>query len=161
MSIAFLFLPIEQAKAALIGDITRIGFFDSILSILLSLFVLLFTKIIYKKVVLINVCEDLARCEGIDVRKYNLIYLLNIAVIVALGVKVVGGLLTAALVAIPAATSRNLSKNLAEYSILGCLFGFLSPILGILLSQPTNLPAGPLTIIVASFFFTLSSIFKR
>ncbi|RLI67416.1 metal ABC transporter permease, partial [Candidatus Heimdallarchaeota archaeon] len=121
MSIAFLFLPIEQAKAALIGDITRIGFFDSILSILLSLFVLLFTKIIYKKVVLINVCEDLARCEGIDVRKYNLIYLLNIAVIVALGVKVVGGLLTAALVAIPAATSRNLSKNLAEYSILGCL----------------------------------------
>ena len=161
MSIAFLLLPIEQAEAALIGDITRVGFLDATFSVLLSLFVIALTKMIYKKIALISISEDLARCERIDVRRYSLIYLLNIAIIVALGVKVVGGLLTAALVAIPAATSRNLSKNLVEYSILGCLFGFLSPIIGILLSQSTNLPAGPLTILVSTSFFVLSSIFKR
>ena len=161
MSIAFLFLPIEQAKTALIGDVFRIGIPDAILSIFLSIFVFALTKSIYQKVVLVSISEDLAKCEKIDPKKYNLIYLLGIAIMVALGVKIVGGLLTAALVAIPAATSRRLSKNLVEYSILGLIFGSISPFFGILFSTFTSLPAGPLTIIIATSFFVISAIFKR
>ncbi|MGQ9759397.1 MAG: metal ABC transporter permease, partial [Candidatus Methanomethylicaceae archaeon] len=55
------------------------------------------------------VSEDLAKVEGISVKKYNLVYLLLIATIVALGAKLVGGLMTAAIVAIPSASARNLS----------------------------------------------------
>jgi len=57
--------------------------------------------------VFFSISEDLAQVSGISISgisisKTNLVYLVCIALVVAIGVKVVGGLLTAALVAIPA-----------------------------------------------------------
>ena len=158
VAIAFLFLPIEQAEAALVGDISAIGFWDAMLSLPLSLAVFAVLKKCYSKIVLINISEDLARVQGIDVRKYNFIYLALIAVVVALGVKIVGGLLTAALVAIPAAASRNVSRNLFQYSSLAVIFGVSSCIFGLLLSQLYGIPTGILIILINTAIFVGSSI---
>ena len=161
VAIAFLFLPIGQAETALIGDISKVGFWDTVIASFLCLFLFVVIKKIYLKMTLINISEDLAKSEGVEVKKYNLLYLFSIAIIVALGVKVVGGLLTAALVAIPAATSRNLSRNLFQFSLGGILFGGLSSFLGILLFELTGFPVGPLIILVSTFFFLISLIFKK
>jgi len=161
VAISFLFLPIEQAETALIGDITKVGFWDTILVSFLCILLFLIIKKIYSKMTLINISEDLAKSEGIEIKKYNLLYLGAIAIIVALGAKVVGGLLTAALVAIPAVTSRNLSKNLFQFSVFGLLFGAISCFLGIIIFKIIGLPAGPLIIIVSTFFFLISLIFKK
>ncbi|MBS7619389.1 metal ABC transporter permease [Candidatus Bathyarchaeota archaeon] len=110
---------------------------------------------------MINISEDLAKSQKINVGKYNLIYLLLIALIVALGVKAVGGLLTAAIVAIPTVTSRNLAKNLSQYKFLALVFGMLSSASGILFSQLISLPAGPLIIVSSAFLFVISTAFKR
>lgn len=161
VAVAFLFLPLDQAETALVGDISKVGFWDTLLVGFLCLFLFLIIKTIYSKMILINISEDLAKSEGIEVKKYNLLYLGAIAIVVALGVKIVGGLLTAALVAIPAATSRNLSKNLFQFSLFGLLFGATSSLLGILLFKATGFPAGPLIVLVATFFFLISLIFKK
>jgi len=161
VSISLLFLPIEKAEEALIGDISKVKFLDTLITFLLCLFVFLLTKSIYKKMVLISISEDLAKSEKIDVKKYNFLYLLCIAIIVALGVKVVGGLLTAALVAIPAASARNLSKNLFWYSFYGILFGILSSLFGIFFYKIFNISAGPTIILVNFFIFLVSLIFKK
>jgi len=161
VAIAFLFLPIGQAETALVGDISKIGFLDTLITCILCLFIFLLIERIYLKITLINISEDLAKSEKINVKKYNLFYLFSIAIIVALGVKIVGGLLTAALVAIPAATSRNLSKNLFQFSLFGLLLGAISSFLGILLFKITGFPAGPLIIIVSTLFFLISLIFKK
>lgn len=68
--------------------------------------------------------------------------------------------MTAALVAIPAYTSKNLSKNLFQYSYGSMFFGSLSCILGILVFGLTNIPAGPLIIIFSSIFFLISLFFS-
>jgi len=161
VAIAFLFLPIEQAEVALVGDISQVGLVDMVLAILLCFLLFLVIKKIYLKITLINISEDLAKSEGIAIKKYNLLYLGAIAIIVALGAKMVGGILTAALVAIPAAIARNLSKNLNQFTSLGLLFGIISSFLGILLFKITGFPAGPLIIIVATCFFLISLIYKK
>lgn len=158
---AFLFLPIEQAEVALVGDITKVGVYETTITVVLCLLIFFIIKKIYPKMVLINVSEDLAKADKINIKKYNLIYLLTIAIIVALGVKMVGGLLTAALVAIPASASRNLSKNLSQYTFLATFFGAISPSLGILIFKFTNFPAGPLIIIINALIFLMSVVFKR
>ncbi len=158
---AFLFLPVEQAKAALVGDISRIGFWDAIFSMILSFAVIAVLRKCYSKIVLISISEDLAKVEKIDVKKYNFIYLFLIAVVVALGVKIVGGLLTAALVAIPAAASRNLSRNLFEYSLFSIIFGISSCIFGMLLSEFCTAPAGVLIILTNTAIFVVSIILRR
>jgi ABC-type Mn2+/Zn2+ transport system permease subunit len=94
-------------------------------------------------------------------KTYNLIYLLSIALTVGLGVRVVGGLMTAALVAIPASTVSNMSKSLTQYSYGGLGLGSLACILGTVGFRLTGLPAGPLIVIVGTFFFLVSLGLKR
>ncbi len=110
---------------------------------------------------LASLSEDLATANKINFKKYNLIYLLAIAVIVALGVKVVGSLLVGALVIVPAAASRNFSKNLGQYVCLSMILGAVSCFLGVLLSNFVAFPAGPLVIIISVALFGLSLFFKK
>jgi len=72
-----------------------------------------------------------------------------------------GGLMTAALVAIPASTARNMSKSLTQYSYGGLILGSLACILGISGFRVTGLPAGPLIVLVGTFFFLVSLGLKR
>jgi ABC-type Mn2+/Zn2+ transport system permease subunit len=161
VAIAFLFLPIEQAETALIGDITKTNLRETVVSVIAALFLFLTVRVIYPKLVLINISEDLAICEGINVKKFNLFYLFLIAVIVALGVKMVGGLLTAALVAIPPSVARNLGRNLSQYAYGAMAVGTVSAALGIVLFKLTGYPAGPLIILVSALMFLASLIFKK
>jgi ABC-type Mn2+/Zn2+ transport system permease subunit len=161
VAVAFLFLPIDQAETALVGDITRTNFGEAAAAVVISLVLMLTVYRNYAKLVLINVSEDLAVSEGIPVRKLNLLYLLLIAVIVAMGVKMVGGLLTAALVAIPPSVARNLGRNLRQYAYGAMAVGMVSAALGIVLFKLTGYPAGPLIILVGSVLFLVSLVLKR
>ena len=161
VAVAFLFLPIQQAETALVGNISKVGFLEVAISAVLSVLLFWIVKKIFPKMILMTISEDLAKLEGINIKKYNLIYLISIGVIVALGVKLVGSLLTAALVAIPAATARNLSKNMHTYTRLSVFFGVISAVLGILFYKLFLFPAGPLIILVSAVIFVISAIFRN
>jgi len=161
VAIAFLFLPIEQAETALVGDITKVSLSEALITAILCFLVFFIIKKIYSQMVLINISEDLAKTEKINVKKYNFFYLGAIAIIVALGVKMVGGLLTAALIAIPVCAARNLSKNLFQYGLLATSFGVISAFLGILFFKFTGFPAGPLIIITSASIFLVSMVLKK
>lgn len=161
VAIAFLFLPIGQAEAALVGDISMVNLSDTTISVVLMSLVFLIILKIYPKMTLINVSEDLAKSQGINVKKYNLLYLLLIAIIVALGVKVVGSLLTAALVAIPACSARNLSRNISQYVFGAIVLGIVSSFSGILISELLGFPTGPIVILTNAVIFLMSTILKR
>jgi zinc transport system permease protein len=161
VAIAFLFLPIEQAEAALVGDISKAGTRDTLFSVAASIAIMLAVKMVYPRLVLANISEELAAAEGLAVRRYNLLYLFLIAVIVALGVKMVGGLLTAALVAIPPSAARNIGKNLRQYTVGSAAIGMASAAGGIVLFRLTGFPAGPLVILVSAVIFLLTLPFAR
>jgi ABC-type Mn2+/Zn2+ transport system permease subunit len=161
VAITFLFLPEEKTVPALIGDISQINLPATLISVILSLLVFFVTKKIYPQMILAGISEDLAKAQRINLKKYHFLYLLCIALTVALGVRIVGGLMTAALVAIPACAARNVSVNLVQYSFGGFLFGSLSCILGMVAFQFTGLPIGPLIVIASTFFFLISLFFKK
>lgn len=161
LAIGFLIIPNPELLEALFGDIAKVSFNMAAISVAFSILILLATKIIYSKIILANVSDDLAKSEGIKVKKLNFLYLFLVAAIVALGVKIVGSLLVGALVIVPAAAARNFSKNLKEYALFSIIIGILSCFLGILLFKLTDFQAGPMIILAATFFFLISLIFKR
>ncbi|HHD92233.1 MAG TPA: metal ABC transporter permease [Candidatus Portnoybacteria bacterium] len=161
VALGFLILPLSKAKEALIGDITKINLADAILSIFLGLIVFFVIKKIYPKMILLGISEDLAKAEGINVKKYNLIYLISITLIIALEVKIVGILFTVALLVIPAAASRNFSRTISYYYWGALLIGIISAVLGIFAFKITNLPAGPLIILVGTSIFLISLFFNK
>jgi len=84
VAISFLFLPTEEAETALIGDITKVSLKETLITAALCILIFILIKKIYSKMLLINISEDLAKAEKVDVKKYNLLYLFAIAILVAL-----------------------------------------------------------------------------
>jgi zinc transport system permease protein len=161
LAAAFLFLPVGQAEAALVGDISSAEAGAAMITVAASVTVLVAVRRSYRKLVLGNISAELAAAEGIDVRRYDLFYLLSVAIVVALGVRMVGGLLTAALVAIPPSAARNVSRNLRQYALGSLLIGAASAVAGVGLFRWTGLPAGPLVVLVSAGIFLLTVPFAR
>lgn len=161
LAVGFLIVPELELLEALFGDILKVSFDMALASAIFSILVFLVVKSIYPGMILASISNDLAKSEGIEVKKQNFIYLFSIAVMVALGIKIVGSLLVGALVIVPAAAARNVSKNLKEYYLGSIVLGILSCFFGSLLFKLTGLPAGPLIILTSTLFFLISLIFKR
>jgi ABC-type Mn2+/Zn2+ transport system permease subunit len=152
---------LEELGEALFGDITRIDIFDTALAVLLSILVFVFGSKIYKGLVLGTISEDLAIANGIKLRSINLLFLVLVAAVVALGVKVVGTLLMGALIIISATAAKNLSTNIARYSFLSTFFGLVTAPSGLLIAKTYDLQPGPMIILVGIGIFLLSLLAKK
>jgi zinc transport system permease protein len=119
-----------------------------------SILAVFLTRKIYNKLVLGMISEDLATSKGIKVGRINLLYLLLVSLIVAMGITIVGTLL------VPAAAAKNLSNNLARYSILSGFFGALSALVGVTLSAYMNIQPGPVIVLVGITVFVSTVLMK-
>ena len=160
LSVAWIFLP-EKKAPALIGDITAISWNAIIISIVLALVIMLLTKKIIKPIILSSFSKDISSALGLNIGRYNFLFLSLIVLVTSLGVRIIGGLMTVALIAIPAATSRNISNKLLSYTINALMFGFVSAGLGVYLSSITSLPPGSLIVMVSAVFFVVSLFFRK
>ncbi|MCL5067488.1 MAG: metal ABC transporter permease [Thaumarchaeota archaeon] len=158
LAIGILITPEVDLLEALFGDISKVTFADAIVTAVVSVFVILVTRSIYDKLALSMISKELAVSNRIKVEQVNLIYLLLVAMIVAVGIKEVGTLLVGAVVIVPAAAARNVSSSLYRYSLLSVVFGVISALSGVLLSGYVGLPAGPLVVIVGAVIFALGLV---
>lgn len=108
-----------------------------------------------------TVDEDLARASGVDPGRERLILTLALAVTVAVALKVVGALLIAALLIIPAAAARALSRTPEAMAVLATLIGAGASLGGLALSMWKDTPAGPSVIVVAAVVFALTAGLRR
>ena len=160
LATAFLFLPKEEIDIALLGDVSQISPLTVLVTVIISMLLFFTVKKIYASMVLASISSDLAQTSGVNLKLNNALYLICIAVTVALGVRIVGGLMTAALLAIPACTAKNISSNLSQYTIISTIAGSLACVLGVIAYAILDVPAGPLIIIASALLF-LVSVFKQ
>lgn len=159
LAVGIIITPQPEILEALFGDISNISSFDTGLAVVFSLVVILVMRMISRKFILSTISPELARSSGINVGKYNFIFLLLVALIVALGIKAVGTLLMGALVIIPAITSRNVTSTMGQYSFVSMMLGLISLVSGIVLSGYFKLPPGPMVVLVSTAIFLISLIF--
>jgi len=105
--------------------------------------------------------EDLAHASGLRPDRERLILTLALAVTVAVALKVVGALLIAAMLIIPAAAARGLARNPEAMAGLAVVIGAGASVLGLRLSLWQDTPAGPSIIVAAAAVFMLSAAFGR
>jgi len=160
LALGLLLTPEPELLEALFGNIDKIGIADGILAIAGAIVIFGITYFISKKLILGIVSEDLAKSQKINISKINLVYLLMVALVVALGVKFLGTLLTGAMVIIPAVTAKNLAKSIRSFQSLAIFFGLFSAVAGILAAKVFGISSGPAVILTAVTFFIGSYFFK-
>lgn len=162
LAVGVMLIPdLEELGEALFGDIVEINFFDTVLAVLLSAFVFIIGTKIYKGLVLGTISEDLAIANGVKLRKINLLFLVLVSAIVAIGVKVVGSLLMGALIIVSATAAKNLSRSISRYAFLSTVFGLTAAPSGLLIARAYELPPGPIIILIGIGIFLLSLFGKK
>lgn len=109
--------------------------------------------------ILIN--SELAKAEGIAVDQVRMIYMICLALLVAIGMKVVGALLITALLIIPPAGARRLASTPEQMAAIASVIGMMSIISGILASLQWDTPAGPSIVLSACLLFSIALLFGR
>ncbi|HXV27170.1 MAG TPA: metal ABC transporter permease [Candidatus Paceibacterota bacterium] len=161
LALGLLLTPEPELLEALFGDIADVTMQGVLIAIAAVVVIGALIARQGRTLVLGIVSDDLARTSGRNVSRANLLFMLAVALVVALGIKIAGTLLTGALVIIPAAAARNISGSLTRYMALSAVFGALSGIGGVALAAVTASPPGPLIILTSGVIFGATLLFKR
>ena len=116
----------------------------------------------YNNLLISGLNPSLATARKVNVQMYDYLFVILIALITVASVKIIGAILVEALLVIPAAASRNISRSLTSFIINSILIATISAIGGIMipLLLGISLPTGGAIIIVATIFFIATLIIK-
>jgi len=108
---------------------------------------------IWRPLLAATVHEDLAAVEGVHVAAVRVLFMLLLALVIAVGMKLVGVLLIVSLLLLPAAAARRLSRTPERMAVGALLIGVAAVVLGLMASLRLDTPAGPSIVVMATAIF--------
>jgi len=155
LAIGILIIPRADVIESLFGafPVLSVPYLLAILAAALILSALCF--LLARRFLFLIVSPDLAKVHGVD-PKYDLALLLVFALIVALGIKLVGTLLMGALTIIPASIAKNVSCSMRRYVVLSALLGGTISVAGVWLAGMFRFLPGPAIVLLGVSLFLLS-----
>ena len=145
----------------LIGDILSISPGQiGVLAIVLVLIVLMWV-FFSNRLILTSIHAQLASSRGIPVRLSQTLFTVSIAVVVTLCISSVGLLILNSLLVLPAAASRNVSRNLKQYHLFSVLFALLAGTSGLCISYYLGASAGAAISLVLALIFAVTFCFRK
>ncbi len=150
----------EGFEAALYGDVLSIETLDLLtLGTVLTL-TIIFEIIGFNKIMLSTVNDKMARAHGINTKFWEVATTLWVAVIVLVGLRIVGLLMITALLVVPAAAGRNIARSITGALGWSLIFAAISSIVGLAASYWMNSATGATVILVSVIIFILTLPFS-
>ncbi|MDD9908336.1 MAG: metal ABC transporter permease [Ahrensia sp.] len=140
----------------LFGDILAVTRLDIAIIWAGGAVVLLALAAIWRSLFAATVNLELAQAEGMRPERANIIFMLLMAAVIAISMKIVGVLLITALLIIPAAAARRIASGPEQMAILSALVGVAAVVSGLFGSLEWDSPAGPSIVVAALFLFLIS-----
>lgn len=143
----------------LFGDILSINNSDLILILTVVVIVFCILARMWRLMLASTVQEDIAKVEGIKTDLVGLVFILLLAMVFAVAMKLIGVLLITALLIIPASSARQLADSPEKMAFLASLIGAACVCCGLLISINLDWPVGPAIVMCASAVFCLSFLY--
>lgn len=147
--------------AYLFGDVLAVGFRDVAWIWGGGTVALLLLAALWRPLLAMTVHEELARVEGVNVAATRLLFMLLVALVIAVAMKIVGVLLITSLLILPAAAARRLARGPEQMAILAAAAGAIAVILGLFASLHWDTPSGASIVLAACLLFALSALFPE
>ncbi|WP_316863083.1 metal ABC transporter permease [uncultured Cohaesibacter sp.] len=145
-----------DVMSLLFGDILSINKGDLTLIWSGGAIVLLLLFFNWRTLLASTVSHDIAAAEGMPIKRANLIFILLIALVIAVAMKLIGALLITSLLIIPAAAARQFARSPESMALLAALAACCSTILGLNISLVWDSNPGPSIVLGAFLIFLIS-----
>ncbi|MBE6423369.1 metal ABC transporter permease [Succinivibrio dextrinosolvens] len=145
----------------LFGSILGMKVSDMYVTIFLCSVIIVLYILFYPKIFAITFDETFAKASGLKVKYYNLALALMSAVIITLGMRMMGALLISNLIVIPALTAMRVCrsfKNVVLYSLAISLFCFAA---GLYVSYEFSTPTGASIVLINVALFLVHVVIEK
>ncbi len=140
----------------LFGDILGVGVADVYVIVGVAVAALVATAVLWRSLLRVSIHAEMAAVEGVPVLAVRIGFMLLLAVVVAVALKIVGILLVTSLLVMPAAAARPWARTPEGMAIIAAGIGLFSVAGGISASYVWDLPAGAAIVSAALVLFVLS-----
>lgn len=154
--IAFMTWVRVDLMAFLFGDILAVSRLDIVMIWGGGALVLAIIALCWRSLLAATVNEELAQAEGMAPERSRIVFMLLMALVIAIAMKLVGVLLITALMIIPAATARRFAATPEQMAVLASALGALAVVGGLFGSLEFDTPSGPSIVVAALALFLLS-----
>lgn len=145
----------------LFGDILAVGKTDLAVIWGGALMVLILVAWRWSGLLLSTLNEDLALASGYKPQREQLILTISLAIVVAVAIKVVGVLLITAMLLVPAASARVLSKTPEMMALVAACLAVTASLTGLRASYMLDTPTGPTIVCISAILFVLINVLGR
>ncbi len=142
--------------AYLFGDILAVSWLDIVVIYAGGALVIGLLALIWRPLLAGTISAELAAAEGLHPERARIIFMLLMAAVIAIAMKVVGILLITSLLIIPAAAARRFSSTPEMMAVIAALTGAVAVIGGLAGSLKWDTPSGPSIVVAAALLFLLS-----
>ena len=168
LAIGYLIMNVFGTSANVSGDVCSTLFGSTSLltltagevwfSVVLAVLVIGLFIYLYNRIFAVTFDEDFANATGINVDRYNLMIAILIAVIIVMGMNLVGSLLISALVIFPALSAMRLFNNYKSVVICSAVIAVVCAVAGMILSILLSTPVGATIVTVDIIVFAAASV---
>jgi zinc transport system permease protein len=144
-----------------LGNMESIGLSDLLLiyiSVAIVLGLLFWQK---RALILITLSEDLAKAEGVAVFAVNFLFMALMALFVMVASQLIGILLVASLLIIPAASARQIARGYRQMVLWSWALGGAAFFIGLIFSSLLSLPTGATIVVSSTLIFLALLLFTR
>ena len=152
---------LSKFSSYLVGDLLSISQNQIILLIFVFIAIIVLWSLIFNKLLVTSLNTSLANSRGMNTLLIEIIFTCTIAVIVTITLRWVGLLIINSLLVLPAAASRNISRNIRQYHLFSILIAIFSGIVGLIISYYLNTVTGATIVLVASVIFFITLFIRR
>ena len=171
LAFGYLVMNVFSTSSNVSGDVcstlfgsTSILTLDSkevMICIVLSIIVIALYVIFYNKIFAVTFDETFCRATGVPAGKYNFLIAVIIAIIIVLGMNLVGSLLISALIVFPALAAMRLSGTFKGVVILSAIFSVVCAIVGMIVSILYSTPVGATIVAMDLLCFIIAALVGR
>ena len=143
------------------GSILTMKTSDVIISIVLSIILVCTYLVFYNRLFMITYDEKYAKVCGINVTFYQFLIALATAVVVVIGMRMMGTLLISSLIVFPAVIARKLTHSFKGMTVMSVIISIICFIFGIIVSSLLNLPTGASVVIIYIVMLIMATIGQK
>ena len=149
-------------ESILFGSILTVGDTDIAVLLVIGLGCAGLGMKYFNRMVLASFNPALAQVRGVRVILLDYVFVMLVTVVTVAAVKIIGAILVEALLIIPAAAARNVSRSLRGFfgwsvvlCTVSCVVGILAPMM-----LDVRVPSGAAIILVAAVFFGITALWR-
>jgi zinc transport system permease protein len=157
---------IHIVDQVLFGSILTVNNLDMTVLVVISALVIVLGVLRFNRMLVASFNPQLAHVRGVNVGFLDYLFILMITVITVASVKIIGAMLVEALLLIPAAASRIVTRDIRSFFVVSIVVSTVSCIVGIIFPMLWNvpIPSGGAIVLVAAVFFVSATgvrLFRR